>query len=160
MSDIVFAMHRAGVRILAGSDAAWVGAFPGFSLHGELELLVAAGLSPAEALRAATLGPAEYLEATDSLGAVAPGKLADLVLLDANPLEDIRNTQWISAVVANGRYFDRQALDEVLAGVEAAASRSDMGFIAPSTAGRGGLRAAGAERRRRAAGTRCSRPAE
>jgi parallel beta-helix repeat protein len=134
MSDIVFAMHQAGVRILAGSDAAYVGAFPGFSLHDELELLVAAGLRPAEALRAATMGPAEYLEATDSLGTVAPGKLADLVLLDANPLEDIRNTQRISGVVANGRYFDREALDRLLADVEtAAAPASDTVHVAPPT---------------------------
>jgi parallel beta-helix repeat protein len=134
MSDIVFAMHQAGVRILAGSDAAYVGAFPGFSLHDELELLMAAGLRPAEALRAATLGPAEYLEATDSLGTVAPGKLADLVLLDANPLEDIRNTQRISGVVANGRYFDRDALHRLLADVETAAARaSDTVHVAPPT---------------------------
>jgi imidazolonepropionase-like amidohydrolase/pimeloyl-ACP methyl ester carboxylesterase len=121
MSDIVLAMHRAGVQLLAGSDAAWAGAFPGFSLHDELELLVAAGLTPAEALRAATLGPAQYLEATDSLGTVAPGRLADLVLLEANPLEDIRNTRRIRAVLTDGRYFDRHALDGLLAGVEAAA---------------------------------------
>jgi imidazolonepropionase-like amidohydrolase/pimeloyl-ACP methyl ester carboxylesterase len=121
MSDIVLAMHRAGVRILAGSDAAWVGAFPGFSLHDELEALVAAGLTPPDALRAATLGPAQYLEATDSLGTVAPGRLADLVLLEANPLKDIRNTQRIRAVVTDGRYFDRHALDRLLAEVEAVA---------------------------------------
>jgi imidazolonepropionase-like amidohydrolase/pimeloyl-ACP methyl ester carboxylesterase len=132
MSGIVLAMHRAGVRILAGSDAAWVGAFPGFSLHDELELLVAAGLTPAEALRAATLGPAQYLDATDSLGSVAPGRLADLVLLEANPLEDVRSTQRIRAVVTDGRFFDRHALDGLLAEVEAAADGGAFVHGAPS----------------------------
>jgi hypothetical protein len=122
--EIVALMRAAGAGVMAGSDVGDPFVFPGFSLHEELELLVAAGLTPAEALRAATLSPAEYLEATDSHGAVAPGKLADLLLLDANPLEDIRNTQRIHAVVFDGRYFDRQALDDVLAGAEAAASRS------------------------------------
>jgi imidazolonepropionase-like amidohydrolase len=105
---------QAGVGIMAGSDTPSPFVFPGFGLHDELALLVEAGLSPLEALRAATLNPARFLEATDSLGTVAPGKLADLVLLDANPLEDIRNTQRIHAVVLNGRYLDRRALDALL----------------------------------------------
>jgi len=79
---------------------------------------VAAGLTPLAALQTATLNPAKYLHATDSLGTVAPGKLADLVLLDADPLADIRHTRTIRAVVANGRYFDRAALDRLAAGVE------------------------------------------
>lgn len=82
---------------------------------------MAAGLTEAEALRAATLGPAQYLGATDSLGTVEAGKAADLVLLDANPLEDIANTQRIRAVVTRGRLFDRAALDALLAEVERAA---------------------------------------
>jgi imidazolonepropionase-like amidohydrolase len=93
-----------------------------FGLHGELELLVAIGLTEAEALRTATLEPARYLEAVDTQGTVEVGKVGDLVLLDANPLEDISNTQKIRAVVANGRYFDRPALDELLADVEKAAN--------------------------------------
>ena len=112
---LVGAMDRAGVPLLAGSDAANPFVVWGFSLHEELTLLVEAGLSPLEALQATTLNPARYLEAIDSLGSVAPGRLADLVLLDANPLEDIRNTQRIAGVVLNGRYLDRQALDELLA---------------------------------------------
>jgi imidazolonepropionase-like amidohydrolase len=72
-------------------------------------------MTPLEALRTATLNPAKFLHATDSLGTVAPGKLADLVLLDGNPLDDITNTMRIRAVVANGRYFDRAALDQLLA---------------------------------------------
>jgi imidazolonepropionase-like amidohydrolase len=116
-------MHRVGVPMLAGSDAGASGIFWGIGLHQELELLVSAGLTAADALRAATLGPAEFLGATDSLGTVEPGKVADLVLLEANPLEDIRNTQRITAVVANGRLLDRAALDELLTEAERAANR-------------------------------------
>jgi uncharacterized protein (TIGR02246 family) len=130
--QVVAAMREAGVLILAGSDAGHALAFPGFGLHDELELLVEVGLTPAEALRAATLSAAEYLEATDSLGTVATGQLADLVLLDANPLDDIRNTRRIRAVVLDGRYFDRSELDEVLAGVELAA-RESVVHVAPPT---------------------------
>jgi imidazolonepropionase-like amidohydrolase len=101
--------------MLAGSDAGETGIFWGIGLHQELELLVSAGLTEGEALRAATLGPAEFLAGTDSLGTVEAGKIADLVLLDANPLQDISNTQRISAVVLNGRYFDRNVLDAMLA---------------------------------------------
>jgi hypothetical protein len=117
-------MHRAGVRMLAGSDSGVPGVFWGIGLHQEMELLVSAGLSEADVLRAATLGPAEFLAGTDSLGTVEAGKLADLVLLDANPLTDISNTQRISAVVLNGRYLDRDALDAMLADAEAAARLS------------------------------------
>ena len=105
--------------MLAGSDTPQPFVYPGFSLHEELELLVEAGLTPVEALRAATYNPAEFLGALDSLGSVARGKVADLVLLDANPLTDIRNTRRISAVVANGRLFDRAALNRLLARVQA-----------------------------------------
>jgi imidazolonepropionase-like amidohydrolase len=105
----VAAMHRAGVRVLAGTDAPLRNSPPGFGLHEELRLLVQGGLTPREALRAATLAPAEYLGLADSLGTVAPGKLADLILLDADPLADIRNTRRISMVVADGRLLDSAA---------------------------------------------------
>jgi imidazolonepropionase-like amidohydrolase len=118
MLDEVGRMHRAGVRILAGTDAPWL-VVPGFSLHDELALLVKAGFTPAEALRSATSDAAQFLGLHDSLGAVEPGKVADLVLLDANPLEDIRNTQRISGVFLRGRYFNRQALDDFLQQVKA-----------------------------------------
>jgi imidazolonepropionase-like amidohydrolase len=97
---------------------------PGFSLHENLELMVRdAGFSPAQALRAATIEPAKYLGMQASAGSVAVGKLADLVLLERNPLADIRNTQAIAAVVQNGRYLDRPALDALLVQAEAAANR-------------------------------------
>jgi imidazolonepropionase-like amidohydrolase len=80
-------------------------------------------MTPFEALQAATLNPARALRATDSLGTVARGKLADLVLLDADPLQDIWNTSKVRAVVANGRYFDRAALDQLLRDVEARAKQ-------------------------------------
>jgi hypothetical protein len=109
--------------ILAGTDVApplwrdW--ATPGFTLHAELAIYQAEGLAPLTALQSVTLNPAKMLGATDSLGTVAPEKLADLVLLDADPLADITNTTTIRAVVANGRYFDRTALDQLLADVQA-----------------------------------------
>ena len=115
--------HRVGLPILAGTDAYGedVRKRPsGFWLHVELAMYVTNGLTPLEALQSATLNPAKYLKGSDSLGTVAPGKLADLVLLDANPLEDITNTTTIRAVVANGRYFDRETLDGLLAEVKTA----------------------------------------
>jgi imidazolonepropionase-like amidohydrolase len=84
-------------------------------------IFVEAGLTPLEALRTATLNPARYLEATDSLGTVEAGKLADLVLLEANPLEDIANAQRIRAVVLNGCILDRDALDALLTVADRAA---------------------------------------
>ena len=118
------AMHRAGVRILAGTDTFNAYVFPGFSLHDELELLVEAGMTPLEALQTATLNPARYLNRSQSLGTVEKGKLADLVLLDANPLEKIGNTRRIAGVVVNGRYLKRESLQKMLADVEAIANKN------------------------------------
>lgn len=103
-------MHGAGVRLLAGTDAPLAYVHPGASLHDELALLVRAGLTPMQALQAATREPAAHLGALDSLGTVQAGRLADLVLLEADPLADIRNTRRIHAVIANGRVMDRAAL--------------------------------------------------
>ncbi len=120
--EVVNAMHRAGIPFLAGTDtASGVYIFPGFSLHEELQRFVAAGFTPLEALQTATLNPAKFLGLEDQLGTIERGKLADLVLLDANPLDDIGNTQKIAGVIANGRYFSRADLDKMLGGVEAAA---------------------------------------
>lgn len=92
--------------------------FPGFSLHEELELFVKAGFTPQEALRTATTHAAKFLGMEDRLGSAERGKLADLVLLDANPLEDIRNTRKIFAIVANGRFLSRADLHGLLQKVE------------------------------------------
>ena len=113
---LVKALYDAKVAMLVGTDAPLRASPPGFGVHDELALLVRAGLTPLDALRAATSGPASYFAATDSLGSVATGRVADLVLLDANPLTDIANTRRISAVVANGRLYDapgRRALFEM-----------------------------------------------
>ncbi|MEE8551282.1 MAG: amidohydrolase family protein [Gemmatimonadota bacterium] len=123
--EIVGDLNEAGALILAGTDMPSPYLYPGFSLHGELEVLVEAGLTPLEALQAATLNAAVFLEATDSLGTIEVGKAADLVLLDANPLADIRNTQRIQAVILRGEVYARAELDELLALAEAAAQPSD-----------------------------------
>jgi len=108
--------------LLAGSDAGYSFIFHGRSLHDELALLVRAGLTPLQALQAATVNPARYLGLADSLGTVAENKLADLVLLDADPLIDIRNTTRIRAIIADGRLLDRAGLDELLTTAAARAS--------------------------------------
>ncbi len=115
---IVAAMRAAGVPILAGTDTTNPYCFPGFSLHGELELLVTkCGFTPLQALQTATVEPARFLGRAADLGTVAAGKLADLVVLDADPTADIRNTAKVNAVLANGRLFRRAALDGMLAEV-------------------------------------------
>ncbi len=106
-----------GLPILSGGDSEKADA--GFKTHADMAIMVDRGLTPLAALQAATINPVRAVRATDSLGTVAPGKLADLVLLDANPLVDITNTTQISAVVANGRYFDRAALDGLVAQIKA-----------------------------------------
>jgi hypothetical protein len=120
---IVGELHRAGVPFLAGTDSGGVPyTYPGFSLHDELVLLVQAGFTPLQALQTATLNPAKFLGLSDQLGTVAVGKQADLVLLEASPLDDIHNTQKIRAVVLSGRYLDRAALDQLLAHARSAAN--------------------------------------
>lgn len=111
---LVGQMHRAGVRLLAGTDMPGAMRLPGESLIEELELLVSAGLRPAEALRTATLGPAEFLGATDSMGTIEPGKVADLVLLDADPLARIGNLRGVVGVMAAGHYWTRRQLDSMV----------------------------------------------
>jgi imidazolonepropionase-like amidohydrolase len=114
-------MNRAGVVLLAGTDIA-AARIPGFFLHDELGALVEAGLSPLQALRAATSNAAAILR--KDVGAVAPGKLADLVLLDGNPLERIENTNRIRAVVVAGKLLRRSDLDRLLRLGEEMASRN------------------------------------
>ncbi len=117
-------MNQAGLPIMAGTDtAAGVRVYPGFSLHEELVLLVQAGLSPMQALQAATSNPARFFGFADS-GTISKGKRADLVLLDANPLDNIANTRKIRSVVLAGRYLSRDDLDGLLHRVQRAAAAS------------------------------------
>ncbi len=122
--EVVRRMKDAGVPLMAGTDLGADYIYPGFSLHDELTLFVEAGFTPLEALKAATRNPAEFLGLLDSMGTVEKGKIADLVLLNANPLEDIRNTQKIEAVVVNGRFLDRKELDQLLAKAEGEAKKN------------------------------------
>ncbi|GIO99585.1 amidohydrolase [Paenibacillus lautus] len=116
LPGLVRKMNEAGVPLLAGTDAAVL--IPnqvfGFSLHDELELLVKSGLTPLQALQTATLNPAKYLGREHELGTVEEGKLADLVLLAANPLKDIRNTTAISAVILDGKLMEKQDLTKAI----------------------------------------------
>ena len=111
---IVGKMNSTGVPIMAGTDTTAPFVFPGSSLHEELALLVQAGLTPMEALQAATKRPAEFLGKLQTQGTIEQGKIADLLLLDANPIENIRNTEKIRAVILRGKLLDRGFLDEVL----------------------------------------------
>jgi hypothetical protein len=120
---LVRRMHEAGVQFLAGTDSGMEFRFPGFDLHTELALLVEAGLTPMEALQTATVNPARWLGVDRTLGTVEQGKIADLVLLDANPLDDIHNTEKIHAVVMNGRFIPKSELQAMLTGIEAQASK-------------------------------------
>jgi imidazolonepropionase-like amidohydrolase len=119
---IVGLMYRAGVPILAGTDAMNPECFPGFSIHDELALLVDAGLSPLGALQAATRNAAQFMGQLDRRGTIEAGKIADLVLLDADPLADIHNTRSIRAVVLNGKLYPRESLDAMLLNAQALAS--------------------------------------
>jgi imidazolonepropionase-like amidohydrolase len=117
--SLVGEMQRAGVGILAGTDPPARGVFPGFSLHDELALLVQAGLTPMEALQAATRNAAKFLGKLDSFGTIEKGKIADLVLLEANPIEDIHNTRRVAGVVFGGRLISKPELQTMLDKVEA-----------------------------------------
>jgi N-acetylglucosamine-6-phosphate deacetylase len=121
--ELTKAMHEAAVQFMAGSDGPDPYVFPGFSLHNEMEWLVKSGFSPVQALQAATIGPAIFLSKTDKYGLAEVGRVADLVLLDANPLQDIRNTRKIFGVVVGGKYYSRTALDKMLAQAETLAGQ-------------------------------------
>jgi imidazolonepropionase-like amidohydrolase len=109
--DIVRKLHAAGVPFLAGTDTpAGVDVLPGISLHLELQRFVAAGFTPLEALQTATLNPAKFYNKLNDFGTVQPGRIADLVLLEANPLDDIANTRKIAAIIHDGRYLSQQDL--------------------------------------------------
>jgi hypothetical protein len=122
--DLVRRMERRGVRILAGTDTPYPFCVPGFALHQELALLVEAGLSPAAALRTATWNPAEFSRVSRDYGSIEPGKVADLVVLNANPLVAIGNTTRIEAVVRRGRLIEAAGLRAMLEGVRTEVGKS------------------------------------
>jgi imidazolonepropionase-like amidohydrolase len=122
-------LRQAGVTILAGTDAGFLNSFnyPGIGLHDELEVLVRYGLTPQQALVASVVNGPAFLGHAADYGAVAAGKVADLVLLDGNPLEDIRATRAVRGVVLHGRFFDRRALDAMLDDARQRAAASPAG---------------------------------
>lgn len=124
--ELVEELHRSGVRLMAGTDTVDPYIFPGSSVHDEMELFAQAGFTPLEALQTATWNPAQYLGMTDSLGSIDVGMIADLVLLDENPLEDIRNTRRIWAVVLDGEVLDKQAINDILSESTEAAAASRL----------------------------------
>ena len=119
---VVYAMHNAGVSILTGTDVGAPYIYPGFSLHDELALLVEAGMPPADVLKAATSGAANLVGVSDSVGTVQVGMLADLIIIDGNPLVDIRSTQLIQTVIVNGRVLDTAERRGILEAAVGAAS--------------------------------------
>lgn len=128
-------MHEAGMDLLVGSDAAVINIYPGYSLHDEMALLVTElGLTSAEVIQRATSRAAKFLRIADSTGIIERGKLADLVLLEANPLQDIRHTRRIAAVVLRGTLYDGRGLEQLLAAVRSAPDRQvdDWGRKAPA----------------------------
>ena len=118
--DIIAVMKRAGVQFVIGTDSGGAWRIPGRSLHEGMQEMVKVGLTPMETIVAATSSSARLLKREKELGTIQTGKLADMVLLDANPLQDITNTRRINAVVVNGRLMDRKTLDDLLARMAAA----------------------------------------
>jgi imidazolonepropionase-like amidohydrolase len=123
--------HMVGVKILAGTDAGDTYVFPGFSIHDELVELVSAGLTPADALRSATVDAALFSGQENDFGSIDTGKVADMILLNADPLADIHNTRNIAGLFFNGQYFDRAALNQLLefAGRQARSIRTNLHLL-------------------------------
>jgi imidazolonepropionase-like amidohydrolase len=121
MAAVLLMLQQAGVTILAGTDAGFLNSFnyPGIGLHDELALYVDNGLTPAQALSSATTAGPAWFGTLEHYGALAPGKMADIVVLERNPLEDIRATRDIHAVILRGTLYDRAALDRLLTTVRA-----------------------------------------
>ena len=135
--ELVRAAHKAGVPILAGTDCGVSNNYvlPGWSIHEELEALVRAGLTPAEALRTATLNPARWRGETATDGTIEKGKRADLVLLRSNPLNHIGSTREVEAVFLGGEYYSRNKLDALLRiAADRAANSWSMGSASRRTA--------------------------
>jgi len=112
--QLILELHRNGAGLLLGSDSPQIFNVPGFAIHHELEYLVDAGLTPFEALQTGTANPAEFFGRSGDFGVVRTGVEADLILLDANPLEDITNTRRIHGVMLRGRWLPRSELDGLL----------------------------------------------
>jgi len=113
-AQMVRQMNEAGIPMMTGTDLMCPGLVPGYSVHEEMEIWQEAGIPPADILRSATLVPAQFMGLGDRLGSIAVGKTASMVLVRANPLEDIRNAQQIESVFLRGRYFSREDLDQLL----------------------------------------------
>lgn len=113
-AEMVRRLNDAGVPLMAGTDLSVPGVIPGFSLHDELAIWQEVGIPAADILRSATVVPAQFMGLSDRLGSLAEGKTASMVLLRANPLEDVGNARDIESVFLRGRYFDRAALDGMI----------------------------------------------
>lgn len=122
--ELVRWMNKAGMKFMAGTDVSIPYSLPGFSLHDELGLFVEAGFTPFEALKTATINPTIFMGMSDSLGTIQKGNNADLILLNANPLENIHNTKSIYAVIVNGKYLSREVLDKMLSDAADLAKRN------------------------------------
>jgi len=116
--DMIPRLVEAGIGIMAGTDMPLALLTPGFSLHEELALLVRAGLTPLQAIESATLRPAQFFGLENQQGSIANGMMADLLILNANPLDDITNTQKIEAVMRDGHLHTRDELDDILTQLE------------------------------------------
>jgi imidazolonepropionase-like amidohydrolase len=127
-NPVITALNQAGVGLMTGTDFTFKsnGMRPGFDLHEELALFVEAGMTPMQALQTATFNPAKFLDKSKTHGTIEKGKIADLVLLEANPLENIKNTQRINAVVVKGKYLPKETLQKTLADVESKIVRSSL----------------------------------
>jgi imidazolonepropionase-like amidohydrolase len=114
MQAFVAELHQAGLTLMVGTDTTFPGVIPGYAVHEEMALWQEAGIPPADILRSATIVPARFVGWDERLGTIAEGKVASMVLVRANPLEDVRNASKIEGVFLRGRYLDRSALDLLL----------------------------------------------
>ncbi|MGE5265687.1 MAG: amidohydrolase family protein, partial [Acidobacteriota bacterium] len=114
-AKMVKGMNDAGVPLMVGTDLMCPGVIPGYSVHEEMAILQQAGIAPADVLRSATIVPAQFMGLDKRLGTIAEGKTASMVLVSANPLDDVRNAEKIQGVFLRGRYYNRADLNRLLA---------------------------------------------